>query len=192
METNAKKNIEMADYLKKHNTKEFIEKYPRSIDKSQIIYDDIITVDGIADNNTCIKKVNELMYFKKKLDIVDYQTMRLLWGEFGYCKSLANKFGFYDKDLGEFNYRTIKEDNSLQNYLDSMIGKVMLQVADRKELIEKINIRRDGKLIKKLESINPALIELGYSYQIKEFSTSKIIDSKRKRYNHAWKVETIN
>lgn len=182
LETIAKKNIEMADYLRKHNTKDYIEKYPRDYDRSNIVYDEY------SNNNNYVKKVNELMYFKRKFDIFQYSMMKK-WGKFGYCKYLAYKLGFYDEWSNNFTYTTIVEDNSLEKYLDEHIGKEMLQVSDRKELIEKINVRRNGKLIRKIETINPALEELGFQYQIKEFSTSRIINNKKKNFKSVWIVE---
>lgn len=182
-ETYTKKIVKMADYLRLHNTSKYIEKYPREYDKSNIVYDEC-TANGYE------KKVNELMYFKRKFDIFEYNEMKRL-GKFGYCKYLAIKFGFYDSELDEFLYRTIKEDNGLEAYLNSIVDRELLNVPDRRELTEKINIRRDGKLIKKLESINPTLLELGFKFQIKEMCINKIIDGKRKKYRSVWIVEKI-
>ena len=191
LERKTKQEIEMADYLKGHSTKEYLDKYRKAHDNSNIIYDDYAIVNGIIDSDSCMKKVNDLMYFKKKLDIVSYNMMRKL-GEFGYCKFLAQMFGFYDNENDEYTYRTIIEDQSLLDYLDSMVDKVMLNVKDRKELIEKINIRQDGKLVKKAEGINPILSkELGYPYQIRSFSTSRIVNGKKKNYKNAWVIERI-
>jgi hypothetical protein len=191
MESRAKKDIQMSDFLNSHNTKEYLDKYKKAYDNSHIIYDDYSVIDGKINNDNCVKKVNRLMYFKKKIDIVDYQTMKQ-WGEFGYCKFLAFKFGFYDEASDRFTYRTIKEDNSLEDYLENMVDKVILQSKDRKELIEKINIRHNGKLIKKLDSINPTLSgELGYQYRIREFSTSRIVDGIKKNFKNAWVIERI-
>lgn len=191
IETHAKKIIEKADYLKNHSTKEYLDKYPRSYDESNIVYDDISVIDGMVEGNVCMKKINQLMYFKRKFDISQYQVMRLKWGKFGYCKYIANLFGFYDKVDDKFNYRLIEEDNSLKKYLNNMVGNEMLQLKDRKELIEKVNIRHNGKLIKKLETINPALQELGYPYKIRQYETSRIIDGKKKNFSSVWVVERI-
>jgi len=185
LETNTKKNIQMADYLRKHTLKEFFDKYPRDHDKSNIIYDEY------TDNDNFIKKVNELMYFKRKFDIAEYEFMKT-WGKFGYCKYLANKFGFYDEDSDSFSYRTINEDHSLMTYLDTMIGKVMLMRRDRIELIEKINLRGDGRLRKNCEALNIELATREMNYKIIEFETSRMIDGKKKKYKSAWRVEYVS
>ena len=182
LETNTKKNIQMADYLRKHTLEEFFEKYPRDYDKSNIIYDEYVG------NNNFIKKVNELMYFKRRFDISEFGFMKT-WGKFGYCKYLANKFGFYDEDSDSFLYRTINEDHSLVTYLESIIGKVMLMRRDRKELIEKINLRGDGRLRKNCEALNIELATRELNYQIIEFETSRMIDGKKKNFKSAWRVE---
>ena len=185
LETNTKKNIMMADYLRTHTTKQFFEKYHRDYDKSNIIYDEY------TENDNFIKKVNELMYFKRKFDIVEYDIMKL-WGKFRYCKYLANKFGFYDDETDRFCYRTIDEDNSLETYLESMVGNVMLKRADRKELIEKINLRGNGKLRKNYEALNIELATRNLDFRITSFETSKIIDGKKKKYKSAWRIECIS
>lgn len=185
LETNTRRNIEKADYLKNHTPKEYIEKYPRDYDKTNIVYDDYI------DSNTYIKKVNELMYFKRRFDIAEYEIMKK-WGKFGYCKYLANMFGFYDKDDDRFTYRIINEDNSLETYLDSIVESVMLTRTDRKEFIEKINVRGNGKLLKSIDVLNGYLKENDYVYRIFEFRTNicEIVDGKNriKDYKHAWKI----
>lgn len=191
LETRTKKDIEMADYLRKHTVKEYMDKYPRSYDKLNIVYDESAIVNGVKDDNSCIKKINELMYFKKKIDIAEYQMMRIKWGEFGYCKQLAHLFGFYNKEHNSFNYRTINEDNTLVTYLNKMVGEVMLQCKDRSELIEKINLRGDGKLRCSREALNIELETRELNYVIREFKTSRVIDGKKKNFKSAWVVEKI-
>ena len=68
----------------------------------------------------------------------------------------------------------------------------MLQVKDRKELIEKINVRQDGKkLLKKINNLNGALEERNLQFRIVEFSTSMMVNGKQKRYPNAWRVEKL-
>jgi hypothetical protein len=88
--------------------------------------------------------------------------------------------------------------NTLEGYLDSVIGQVMLNAKDRVELIEHIglidynhsNIKEDNiKYVKNIDTLNSYLLkELKIDYYIKEFETSRTIDSKRTKYKHAWKV----
>ena len=53
-----------------------------------------------------------------------------------------------------------------------MVGNVMLQVKDRKELIEKINVRQDGKLLKKINNLN------GVKMATVSFEKNIVLDNK--------------
>lgn len=180
-ETQLKNKIKKADFLREHTVKEYIEEFPRSFDYNNIVYDE--TID---DENNCTKKINELMYFKCNCDICDIEIIKT-YGKYGYNKFLANKFEIE-------NYRLIEEEKNndkLEKFLESMIGKVMLQVKDRKELIEKIDLKSNGKLLKRLTNLNGALEERNISYRIIEFPVSKMINGKQKRYPTAWKIEKL-
>jgi hypothetical protein len=127
------------------------------------------------------------MYWKKCYDIKKYEEMINL-GEFGYCKYMARFFGFYNEDKNWYNYNTFDEDYSLNSYLESMTGKLMLQKPDRKELIEKINLRGDGHLRKNREMLNKELSERNMPFMI----TEKDIRVNGKRYKYTWVIEKIS
>lgn len=188
LETNAKKQLEMADYLKDHTTEEWVNKYPRQIDKSQTVHDETIN-DG--NTETCTKKVNDLMYHKKELDIEEIRHMKN-YGEFGYCKYLARKFNKYDPDTEFYDYAIISGNYGLENYLATHVGQVMLQRKDRKELIKTMNVRRDGHLKSSRDILNAVLKEDNLSYRIEEFETSKMINGNKKKYKSAWRIVTHN
>lgn len=185
-ETQLRSKIEKADFLREHTVKEYIETYPRSLDYTYIIYDEVIN-----DENNCTKKINELMYFKVRSDLVDIQFMLVKSAKkppkFGYCKYISKMFGFK-------KYRLIEEknkDDELGDYLESIVGETFLQVKDRKELIQKIDVKSNGKLLKKIGNLNGALEERNIGYRIVEFQTSRVIDGKQKRFPSAWKVEKL-
>ncbi len=186
LETNAKRQLEMADYLKGHTTEEWVKKYVRQIDKSQTVYDDVID-DG--NEETCTKKVNDLMYHKNRLDIEEIHHMKG-FGDFGYCRYLARKFGKYDPGTEFYDYAVINGNYGLENYLATHAGQVMLQRKDRKELIRVMDVRRDGHLKTSRDILNAALKEDNLPYRIEEFRISKMVDGKQKRYNHAWRIVT--
>ncbi|MDU5219184.1 MAG: DNA helicase [Blautia producta] len=188
LETNAKRQLEMADYLKNHTTEEWVKRYPRQIDKTQTVYDDIIN-DG--NKETCTKKVNDLMYHKKKLYIEEIHHMKN-YGDFGYCKYLARKFNKYDTDTEFYDYAIISGNYGLENYLNTHLGQIMLQRKDRKELIKTMDIRRDGHLKSSKDILNAALKEDNLQYRIEEFETSKIVNGKKKKYKSAWRIVTHN
>lgn len=175
METNIKHQLEMANYLRNHTTEEFLDKYPRKYDRSQIIYD-FKTPQGI------VKKINPLMYRKKNNDLKQIQEMKEL-GEFGYCKYL---FRYFKVE----RYRLINEDYSIKRYLESHLGQVMYQVKDRKELIEVMNVRSNGKLMKNREVLNSTLQELEFDFYIYQFKASKVINGKQKKFNAAWEIKS--
>lgn len=89
----------------------------------------------------------------------------------------------------------IQEDYGLRNYLKQCVdeNKVFLQRKDRNELINAIKAKQDGKLLKKLTTLNHVLEERNLSYRIKEFATTRYEPDKngvkkKKIYKHAWKV----
>lgn len=190
--------VEMADFYIKsdYSVEQLLKKYPRENDVNNILYDVLLyDVDGNIIANSYTKKVNELMYFKKKEDILDYGIMMEEYGKFGYCKFLARIFGYFNEETGAYNYRMIKEEYELNEYLERIVQNenVFLQIKDRKELIEKINARQDGKLLKKVSTLNQVLEEKELDYRIKQFATTRYLtdkfgNKKKKIYKHAWKV----
>ncbi len=87
--------------------------------------------------------------------------------------------------------------DSLEDYLNSIVGNVMLQAPDREELIEKIglidthnsNIKENKiKLLKNIDTLNSYFKEIEINFYIKEFETSRIINNKKKKFKSAWKV----
>ncbi|KMY49596.1 hypothetical protein [Peribacillus loiseleuriae] len=79
----------------------------------------------------------------------------------------------------------------LIEYLESIVGEVILTAVDRKELIAKINVKQNGKMLKNLDILNSALREQGLDYYIKQFETSRIESGKKKKYKSIWKVMEI-
>lgn len=180
LESSTKKKIRMAKYLLDHSTEDLLKKFPRQQDGIGIIYDEV-------ENGSVVKRVNQLMYRKKQVDIKTYHEMKTL-GDFGYCKYIAKLFGFYNEKTDRYLYNVAQENFALESYLENMVGEVMLNRADRKELIDKLNVRSDGHLLKGIDVLNDALEERGIQYRIEEFKTSRLIDGKKKNYNSAWRV----
>ena len=190
--------VQMADYYRKsgYSMEKLIEKYPMQNDVNNILYDDLTyDEEGNIIPNSYTKVINELMYFKRKEDIAEYSLMLEKYGKFGYCKYLAIKFGFYNKETGNYMYSTLMEDHELEDYLEKMVtdDTVMLQLRDRSELIKKINAKQDGKLLKKAATLNQVLEERELDYRIKEFETTRWYtdingQKKKKKYKNAWKV----
>lgn len=172
------RQLEMVRYLSEHSAEELLEKYPRQDDVSGVIYDTVV-------NGQIEKRVNQLKYRKKIKDIETYRNMKNL-GEYGFSKYLAMKFGFYNESTKEYDYLVASEDYGLRKYLERMVGVVMLTRNDRKKLIDILNIRQDGHKLKGINAVNAALEERGLPYKVKEFSTSRIVEGKKKNYKSAW------
>lgn len=86
----------------------------------------------------------------------------------------------------------------LQRYLRKLYNNrtAFLMWADRKELIETINARSNGKLLKRATSINKVLEERKIKFRIQPFCTSRIILNEngnkiRRKYKQAWRIEKI-
>lgn len=177
MKGRCNKLLKEADYFVENGDVKYIEKYGRA--NTNLIYD--VIADVKYD-----KKLNEMMYYKLKLDSAEYDYI------INYDKNYTN----YLKRVFNYNndIRRLDENNEvddLKQYLENNVGMIMLQVKDRKELIEKLNVRQNGKLLKKINSLNCALEENKLPYRIIEFKTSKTIDGKQKKYPNAWKLEKL-
>lgn len=125
MKTQLNNKRAMAKFLMKHTVKEFIEKFSRKLDYSNIVYDDVVDEE---DKGT--KKVNDLMYFKCLTDLIEIEAMKKK-GKFGYCKYLKELFGIDDYWLIEEK----NEKDKLEKYLESIVGKKLYK-EEQKELIE--------------------------------------------------------
>lgn len=183
-ESASNRKLMMATYLYEHTTEELLKAFPRRNDASGVIYD--ILVDGKVE-----KRVNQLMYLKKRKDVELYAKMKQL-GDYGFSKYVAKRFGFYDGNTDEYCYCVARDDYGISSYLERIVGVVMLGRADRKEFIGKLNVRQGGHQLKGIAAINAALKERHLPYCVKEFSTSRIVDGKKKNYNAAWCVEKEN
>nr|DAL75872.1 MAG TPA: SF2-N [Caudoviricetes sp.] len=180
-ESASNRKLAMARYLLANSTEELLKKYPRQNDASGVIYD--VLVDGKME-----KRVNQLMFLKKAKDVALYGRMKNL-GDYGFSKYISKVFGFYDAENDSYTYQVAKDDFGIKSYLERMVGVVMLGRADRKELIDKLDVRQDGHQLKGIDSINAALRERHLPFQVKEFSTSRLVDGKKKNYKSAWRIE---
>jgi len=89
----------------------------------------------------------------------------------------------------------------LEDYLDSIVGNVMLQAKDREELIETMhlidphhsNVKKGKvKLLKSIDTLNGYLNEINSQFRIKHFETSRMIEEKKKNFKDAWKIQRLS
>ncbi|KOO46411.1 hypothetical protein [Priestia koreensis] len=189
-QTKLNRKLKKADFFREYGTKKYIEKYGRDPDSHSIVYDEVTD-----DENKGIKKLNELMYYKCKLDVFEIEIMKT-HKYFHYANYLAYILGFYDKEFDDFSYNFIEDTNDqieLESYLDSMVGRVMLSRKDRTELIEKINVRdgNNNRLLRNINILNGKLQETKMNYIIEQFETSRIIHDKKRNFKQAWKVRRL-
>lgn len=171
--TQASNRLNRARYLIENGQINYIKKYKKKAENKSIVYFTIV------DDNIQVK-INDMAYWKTRADIALYQQMI----DKGYKQLVSDTFNM--------NHVTIIEQKmhecNLIEYLDNIVGDVMLIMKDREDLIDKINVRQNGRLLKSLESLNSALREQNINFYIDKFSTSRMINGKKKNYNSAWRV----
>ena len=150
--------IKMAQYLRKHTVKEFIQEFQREYDCSNIVYDDIVQED-----NKSTKKINELMYFKCLIDKVIIDNMIAASKKYGYTKYVRKLFNKKDSEVRILEESYQKE--TLEEYLDKIAGKKLFK-EEQKELINMIDLKQDGKQLKSFKSFNACFDENKIPYMI--------------------------
>jgi superfamily II DNA or RNA helicase len=176
IETQLKKKIEMAKYLKDHTPEEYVNKYKRELDYSHMVYDEI------NDDNTITKKINLMMYFKCIVDMAEINKMKDL-KQYGFCKALCLKLGFYNEE--GYEYRLIEEElenNNLVTYLNSLIEKKLFK-PEQNELIDKIDLKVNGRKQRSYKKLNEGLNMINLPY---------IIIPKKSGNERYWIVEKID
>lgn len=185
--------LDETDFFIEFGVDEWIKKYGRYSNNNYCIYD-----TPSAEKYGSNKKANLAKYIKLKSDCA---TLFDILSEDKHVREIEESNGrdgekiayirYVTKLLNKGTYQLIDDSykrENLSSYLDSIVGKVMLTVKDRKELIEKMNIRHYRKLLKSIDTLNSTLKENGLNFYIKSFQTSKIIEGKKKNFKNAWKV----
>lgn len=183
IETHENNKMKTAEYFIVHGQRMLVKNNYRVL-HDKFVYEEL-TDTGIE------LKLNKLMYFKSLTNILEIHRIKKYYGKHSYCRYLT-------EEVFRHNHFTVleitKEVADMKDYLESMVGEVMLKPSDRAELIEMINVRdgRNNKLLKSIETLNGAIKENGLDYTIEQFSISKMIEGKRKRYNFAWKIRRLS
>ncbi len=180
--TQLKNKIKMADYLREHTVKEYIQEYGRTIDFSNIVYD-----ETVLENDKGTKKINELMYFKCKFDLAEISIMLDTYKGYGYCKLLARELGFYDADEGRYSYRLIEEDyknNELEKLLEKFKGKALWK-KDQDEIINSIGLKdKRGRIQKSYSQLNSYFESNNLLYKIISKQDRRKIKNGKKNRNY--------
>ena len=174
MQVQINERIKKADCFRDHGNVAYTKKYGRSPDRHAIVYEEVN-----EDETGTVKKLNELMYYKSLINLANVQLM-IRDGYMSYISSLLGKKYTIMEEMAE--------KDSLECYLDSIVGEVMLTLKDRKELIDRLDVKSNGSQLKSINSLNAAIKENQLGYLIDAFETSRTIDGKRKKYKSAWRV----
>ena len=160
--TQLNKKLKMAEFLKTHTNKEFITEYQRECDLNNMVYDVAVKED---DKGT--KKVNDLMYFKCKNDLTEIEKMLEL-GKYGYCAYMKGLFGMDGYTVIEKQ----NKENELVDYMNKIVGKRLLK-DEQNELAIKVDIKKNGRLLKSYGSLNAYFLEDDINFMIKT-STDRV------------------
>lgn len=175
MKTKHNRRIEKAKYFINNGANAYIDKYFKDGDKTDIVYD-INTADGGFK-----KELNELMYYKIVVNVCIIDKM------LGILKSEATEKGYKSYMAHEFNkneFITIEEDETkmeLKEYLNQLVGKKLFK-EEQKELINKIELKVNGKQQKSYNKLNEGLKMLKLPY---------IIIPKKSGNTRYWIIETV-
>lgn len=159
---------ERAKYLKKHTLQEYILKYGRKQDMSQIIYD--VPIEGESDKLT--KKVNELMYYKYLFEGLEVDMIKTYqFGHGDYLSSILkkDKFTFMEKEL---------HNMKLEEYLNSIVDKKLF----KEEQTQLKEIFKQNGLSARTLGINTL------NGNLKDRELPFIIISKRTNTSRYWEV----
>lgn len=75
-------------------------------------------------------------------------------------------------NLPILHYERVSENYKLNYYLAQNIGRKYF-LNDRQELIEKINLRRDGHLQRSMDVLNQCLIDNGIAFTLKKSTDNR-------------------
>ena len=108
-ETQAKAKLKRAEYFKEYGGIEYVKQYGRDPDRNAIVYDEVDKDENI------VKKLNEMAYFKLKIDIATIQLMK----QSNYVTYISDLFGKEKYEIIE----KVEKMEELSEYLDRIVGK---------------------------------------------------------------------
>lgn len=181
IKTSTEKRLKKAEFLLDFGTEVYIRSYYKNTnDYSNIIYDDV--VDG-----QCVKKVNELIYYKYKHTMLTIDNM-ISKGDYGYNKYFADLFGIE-------RYRVLEEEkksDDLCSYLDSIVGKKLFK-EEQKELKEMFNKAGLKDRTMGINTLRGKLLDekLPYIIDVPDRKSYRDKDGKVKKEKSHWMIKKI-
>jgi len=156
----------------------------RNNDSTGLIYDAPENRD--SDNPLFWKRINKLKYAQIRQDIKTYRKM-LSMGDYGYIKYIAQLLG---KDEFEF-LEDEREQQSLTEYLEKLVGNPLLTQAEKEPLIQILNVRQNRHLCKSFNTLSGWFEDSKLPYRLHKYSTSRMINGKKKNYT-AWEIVKLS
>lgn len=179
---NKRMMLDASEYLVERGTREFLKKYPearmRGYHQNRSVTIPTVKSVDVPGYDAVMWVPNEISIYNHKLAIAEYTEM--LKEDYGWCKALARKLGFFDEEYGIYTYEIVNEDESLEEYLESHVGEIYPTIPDRAELINKIDLVRGCRQMKNIETLNGALAECKSAYRIEKLYS--------KGHKNAWTI----
>lgn len=146
---------------------EYYELVGRFGDKSKFI-----VLDKLGIGKSIEKKISYPKWLKVTADHDIYSSIQNESRELNKFRELNNEKReddgykqYMSKQLGQSKFYDLCIQPDLSEYFGELVG-IRLFKAEQHELINKFNVKADGKLLKSYTSLNSALIELGLNYKI--------------------------
>lgn len=178
-----KKKVEIVtEYIKNEQSILWLQTQYGNQATSDMFYEEPYFIDDVEQKGKCIKKVNMFRFKKKYYTLMQYKTMKE--NRYGFCKYYAEMFGFNKEGR---TYKIMDEAAyTLEEYLQKCVDDKILfpRIRDRKELIDTIDAKSNGKQLKSLMSLNCVLQELNSPFRIVEIN--KQINGTR--FQHLWQI----
>ncbi|MEK5215259.1 DEAD/DEAH box helicase family protein [Psychrobacillus sp. FSL H8-0487] len=173
IESSAKINNKHADYLKEHGEIEYIKEYGREYDKTNTIYIKNKEEGGLE------LVVNEMRYTHNFIKYKEMLHMKKFNSKHNYCEYIKSKFKAEEYTI--YSLESEQKKIELENYLSGILGN-RLSKNEQKELIEIIDLKVNGRMIRSYEKLNQGLEMLNLKYRI----TAKKSNSTR-----YWTIEKL-
>ena len=156
----------------------------RNNDGTGLIFDALEDCDG--DTPLFSKRINKLKYAQIRQDIKTYREM-LNMGDYGYIKYIARLLGKDEYAILEDE----REQKSLTEYLEKLVGVPLLTQAEKEPLIQILNVRQNRHLCKSFNTLAGWFEDSKLPYRLHKYSTSRMVDGKKKNYT-AWELVKLN
>lgn len=186
IETQLRNRVRIAEDFIEYGEKHYVkENYRKAGDV--MIYDEPST--ELGDGTESKKKLNLLMYFKLKMDLLEIESIKKKGRSHPYMRYITeevfnlSKYGSYEAD---------KENMDLEEYLNSIVGEKLFK-EEQSELIDKISLKDSrGRIQKGISLLNEYFKENKMSFLIVSKRKVLTIDNKKKRTTYWEIINDIN